>query len=140
MKKLLIYLFVVVIISTIYSCSTEQNNNETLFYQKLDSLKLEYEDKPVSLRKRKYMESSDPITNVYAYTSPDRDNLAFEIENYRKYKLSIIQLSEFEYEEGNIDRNIMIHIESDDPNFSYQNGWISMEHIVEFDHLSVFLK
>lgn len=145
MKQSLLTLLVAVILFLIgcsgNSSTQQQQSAEELFYTKLDSLKLEYSGKAITINKKKFSESVDPITSVFLYTSADKDNLAGKVLTTGEpiHQLSAIQISSYEYPQNDLNKNLMVQVESLGGRYSGQEGWISIEHIQEFSSLAYYI-
>lgn len=123
------------------STTQDQQSSEEIFYSKLDSLKLEYSGKAITINKKKFSESVDPITSVFLYTNADKDNLAGKVLTSGEpiHQLSSIQITSYEYPQNDLNKNLMVQVESLGGRFSGQEGWISIEHIQEFSSLSPYI-
>lgn len=136
-------LTLIAFISLLSGCGEIQKvKTENIFYEQLDSLKNEYIGKEITISKRKFNEDADPLTNLYLYTSADRDNLADEVRFWdgATYRLTYDQISENEYRDNFLDKNLMVQVEFVSDSHTPQIGWISIENIREFQAIEPYLK
>lgn len=118
------------------------NSAEKKFYSELDKLKDENMGKEITINRKKFNETAEPISPIYLYTNANRDNIAGEVRFFdsARYELSYGQIMSHEYSNNSITKNIMLHVTSSDDNFAYQSGWISLEYIEEFKALGSNIK